>query len=163
MTTQLTQKSAQAVVNKGFYMRLGVELRFNGAIVSFNLTLSDQSGTATLIDGVNGGTVFIGPGGLSATPTELLFNFGASGSFVNFFTSPGCEPIWTLRGSGGTACNGISGPVNAVQVSSTSVAASVPGVGILPIGVIPEPGTVGLMVAGLVSLIGLRKLVSDYR
>ena len=95
-------------------------LLFNGDITAFNLTLFDGTGTATLTSGVNGGTVFIGPGGLTATATALMFNFNASGTFVNFFTSPGCVPIWTLRGSTGTACNGVSGPASSVQATSTT-------------------------------------------
>lgn len=126
-------------------------------IVNFDLMLSDQTATATLIDGVNGGSVFIGSGGLVATPTELMFDFNNSGAFVNFFSSSGCEPVWTLRAGGGTACNGISGTVNAIQASADSMPAIAPGVGNTTIGAVPEPGSVGLVVAGLVSLLGLRK------
>jgi hypothetical protein len=133
---------------------------FNGDITAFNLTLFDGTGTATLTDGVNGGSVFIGAGGLTATTTDLMYNFNAGGTFVNFFTSPGCEPIWTLRGSGGTACNGFSGPGMAVQATPTTGPATMSETGNVTIGtttVIPEPASVGLMVAGLTSLIGIRK------
>ena len=128
-------------------------------IVSFDLNLFDWTTTASLIDGVHGGSVFIGSGGLIATPTQLLFDFNASGPFVNFFTSPGCTPLWSLRTDGGSTCNGISGTVNAIAASATTMTVmSEIGAGTVTIGVIPEPGSLGLLVAGLVSLIGLRKL-----
>ena len=135
---------------------------FTFDIVAFNLTLNDGTGTATLTRGVNGGTVFVSGGSLTATATDLMFNFNTSGTFVNFFTSPGCQPIWTLRTSGGSACNMVSGTVSSVQATSTTGPATISeiGAGTVTIGtttVIPEPSSVGLMVAGLASLIGLRK------
>jgi hypothetical protein len=135
---------------------------FNGDITAFNLTLFDGTATATLMDGVNGGSIFIGAGSLAATPTDLTFNFNLSVTFVNFFTSPGCQPIWTLRTNGGSACNAVSGTVMSVQATSTTGPATMSeiGAGNVVIGtttVIPEPGSVGLMVTGLASLIGLRK------
>jgi len=135
---------------------------FTFDIVTFNLTLNDGTGTANLTRGVNGGTVFVSGGSLSATATDLMFNFNTSGTFVNFFTSPGCQPVWTLRTTGGSACNSVSGTVSSVQATSGTGPATMSeiGAGNVVIGtttVIPEPGSVGLMVAGLVSLIGLCK------
>jgi hypothetical protein len=133
---------------------------FTFDIVAFNLTLNDGTATATLASGVNGGLVFVSGGSLTATATDLMFNFNTSGTFVNFFTSPGCQPIWTLRTSGGTACNLVSGTVMSVQASSSTGPATVSETGagnVVIATVVPEPGSVGLMVAGLVSLIGLCK------
>lgn len=62
--------------------------------------MSDGAGLTTLTSGVNGGTVFISGGSLTATATDLMFDFNTSGAFVNFSTSPGCQPIWTLRTTG---------------------------------------------------------------
>jgi hypothetical protein len=135
---------------------------FTSDIVAFDLKLNDGTATATLMNGVNGGLVFVSGGSLSATATDLMFNFNTSGTFVNFFTSPGCRPIWTLRTTGGSACNSVSGTVSSVQATSSTGPATMSeiGAGNVVIGtttVIPEPGSVGLMVAGLFSLIGLGK------
>ena len=102
---------------------------FTFDIVAFNLTLNDGTGTGTLTRGVNGGTVFVSGGSLTATATGLMFNFNTSGTFANFFTSPGCQPVWTLRTSGGTACNMVSGTVMSVQASSTTGPATMSEIG----------------------------------
>jgi hypothetical protein len=92
---------------------------FTGAIVDFNLTMSVGGDTSTLVRGVNGFAA-IGSSGITATPTELTFDFSRTGTFANFFASPGCAPVWTLRTAGGTACNGVSGTVNSVQAVPTA-------------------------------------------
>jgi len=138
-------------------------------IVSFDLTLTDLSGSAQLAAGLDNDTVFIG-GGLSATPTALTFDFGNSGAFVNFFSAgsagmPGCTPIWTLRAEGGATCNGITGTVDAIALSADLTLAAImmqqPGdqltVAELPVSA-PEPASLGMLIVGLVSMIGLRKL-----
>jgi len=134
---------------------------FNGDIVSFDLMLSVPPTTETLA--TPGDTVFIGPGGLMATPTELTFNFNASGTFVNFIGgASGCEPLLTLRGSGGTACNGLSGPAAGIALTDGS-AASTTESGTVTIGAqqvtpAPEPASLAMIAVGLVSMIGFRRL-----
>ena len=134
-------------------------------IVSFDLTLTDLSGSAQLATGLDNDTVFIG-GGLSATPTALTFDFNNSGSFLNFFSpnsADGCSPIWTLRSGGGTTCNGITGTVDAIGFSDGFVETT-PGsdnpiiAGQEAPPTVPEPAGLAMIVVGLVSMIGLRKL-----
>lgn len=143
---------------------------FTVDIVSFDLTLFDGTNTATLASGVNGGSVFIGSGALVANGDFLNFS-GVSGAFVNFFTAPSttaCTPLWTLRVGGGSTCAGpsvagsvlpISGNVNAIAASLTTMASAplTPGNSFV-VGVVPEPGSFGMIVAGLVGILGFRKL-----
>jgi len=146
---------------------------FTVDITSFSLQLNDPSSPPpAVLDSSTGGLIFIGSGSLVATPDTLTFDF-ASGGFVNFFQGPGttCFPVWTLRapGSGGTSCNGLAATSNfgidALQVSSTASVigdVSVPSSTVLdltpgPVAT-PEPASLAMIVAGLVSMIGLRKL-----
>jgi hypothetical protein len=80
---------------------------------------------------------------------------------MNFFETTACSPpMWSLHTDGGEACNGTTGDAMGVASTGTGVF-SPPQSGSVVIGTrsapVPEPGTLGLTVAGLVSLIGLRK------
>src|SRR5215831_2721088 len=140
----------------------------NGDIVSFSLTLDSPNSTTApeTLASNSGGSVFIGPGGLAASATALTFDFNNSGSFLNFFSpnsADGCSPIWTLRSGGGTTCNGITGTVDAIGFSDGFVETT-PGsdnpiiAGQEAPPTVPEPAGLAMIVVGLVSMIGLRKL-----
>ena len=94
--------------------------------VDYNLTATVGGNTAVLSQATAGT-----PGGfgsaVTATPTELMFNFSATGNpFLSFSGTaltgppasggfrPSCAPIWSLR-NGGINCNG-SGASNSLQV-----------------------------------------------
>lgn len=123
-------------------------------IVSFNLSLYDGTGTATL-NNISDSVYDFGDD-LSATSTLLQFNFNGNGSFLNFY-SPSCSPAeWSLYAdSDGQSCNGATG--NEIGVSA--VLPFPQGVysqesGLVTIGeagdtVVPEPSSFMLLGSGL--------------
>jgi hypothetical protein len=131
-----------------------------GDILSFNLTLFDGTGTATLTSGVNG-RVAITSNNVTATATQLLFNFNSNGGLLNFFDTSTCSPPeWSFETVGsGVACNGTTGNqmgVSAVLPFGSGTYSNKSGNTVFA-STVPEPGSMGLMVAGLASLIGLAK------
>jgi hypothetical protein len=129
-------------------------------ILDFNLLLSD--GTAS-VDDLRSNSVFEVIGSdLSATSTQLLFNFSGSdtgfviferGGFVgaNFF----CAATASATSFCDTAPPAaeilqVTGPLLTSPMSGTQVIASAAGASA------PEPSTLGLLVAGI-ALLGFRK------
>jgi hypothetical protein len=140
---------------------IGTLFTFN--IDAFNLTLNDGTGTATMTLGVNAST-FISGGSVTATPTELLFNFNTSGTFWNFNTTTtplGCPPQLSIRTSGGSACNGASGTgifLSAVLPQGSNISMSESGSKVIGT-LIPEPSTWAMMLLGFAGLgfVGYRR------
>jgi hypothetical protein len=141
---------------------------FTVDIVSFDLTLTDPTpATATLIDPGNA-SVFLGGGALVATATTLTFNFN-QGAFANFTsTDTGCQPLLSLRGAGGSLCNGTSGTLVEIAAASgppgavsgtPATALFTPG-GEFPLEEVPapEPASLGMILVGLVGVISLLRL-----
>jgi hypothetical protein len=129
-------------------------------IVSFHLTLFDGAARATLTKSVNRGAVDIFGNGLTATPTHLIYDFSLHGAAVDFLPHHTCTPIWILEGpgAGGHPCIAIPGAGMIVHTNPDRHAVFMPEEGTRVIGtVVPEPGSLGLMVTGLLSLIGFRK------
>ena len=124
----------------------------NGDITSWNLTLNDGTGTATLSSSNPADSVFISGGSLSASAGSLFFDFNGSGSFVNFNgPSPGCPPQWSIRTGGGTSCNGTTDDqmgVSAVLPAGEGVYSGTLS-GVQELGVIPEPSALFLLGSGL--------------
>jgi len=152
---------------------------------SYDLTLTGggQSttimGTGTNNTGPTGGSLVLG---LTATPTQLIWNFNGLNAALAFqpvvssgTTTPAC---WQLLGSGGnassvssfcTATSTIPRPTNgmAVGIGSSLFTSALSGSVVFaevgkappppPPPSVPEPGSLGLLVAGLVGMIGLRK------
>lgn len=131
-------------------------------IVSFNLTLFDGEARATLMNGVDGGEALtFGNLALTATPTQLMYDFNLDNAAVDFQATP-CPPVWSLQGpmTETSPCTGIPGTGMIVQAGPGTHAAFMSEVGTRKIGTasaVPEPGSLGLMVTGLLSLIGLCK------
>jgi len=140
--------------------------------VDYNLTATLGSDTASLQQSIVG-TVPSGFGNaVTATPTELLFNFSAPGNpTLTFFGSPftgvlqPCQPLWSLR-NGGIACNGASassslqlvngGPIATMALTGNQVIGTVAPE---PMPEIPLPATLPLFASGLgaLGLLGRRK------
>ena len=132
----------------------------SGDILSFNLSLYDGTGMANLTSGVNG-MVFIAGNNVTATATQLLFNFNGNGGFMNFFDPFTCSPPeWSFETTGsGTSCNGTTGNeegVSAVLPLWSGVYSAESGNTVFA-SVVPEPGSLGLMFAGLASLVGIAR------
>lgn len=153
---------------------------FTSDIVGFNLTLMDQNAEAMLTN-PGDASIFIGSGFLvaNATGTALSFNFNNTQGFVNFFSSVTgqCQPLLSVRGTaaGGTLCNSTSptgitiaatpGPPGSVSGTPATTAQGDLGLvnGEFPLEggaptPTPEPASLGMVLVGLVSVIGLRKL-----
>ena len=147
---------------------------------SYNLTLTlggqseDITGGAAVANSGPFGQIALGS--LSATSTGLFWNFGSSRDALSFQTGPGSGvfPCWELRGTapglcqGGTPPNSTSGMSNLMVLAlSSSNFSTQPGLtGSFefakvgpppPPPSVPEPGSLGLLAAGLVGLLGLRK------
>ena len=141
--------------------------------VDYNLTATIGGNTATLSQATVGSVPSGFGNAVTATPTELLFNFSAPGNpTLTFFGSPftgvlqPCQPLWSLR-NGGIACNGASassslqlvngGPIATMTETGTQVIGTVAPA---PVPEIPLPATLPLFASGLgaLGLIGrLRK------
>jgi hypothetical protein len=131
-------------------------------ILDFNLLLND--GTTT-VDDLRSNSVFEVVGSdLTATATQLLFNFGASDpSFVIFELGGfvGANFWCATTGSFTNACDSadavgeevlqVRGPLLTSPLSGTQVIASVG-----PAASTPEPSTLALLAAGI-ALLGFRK------
>ena len=80
-------------------------------ILSFDLTLNDRNGTASMIGPSGSAVVFISSDNVTATPTLLEFNFNGNGGYMNFYSPTVCSPPeWSFETTGsGTACNGTTG------------------------------------------------------
>jgi len=154
----------------------------NQFFVSYDLTLTGGGQSTTIMGGPAVGPNTGPTGGniglsLSATPTQLIWNFAGLNSALSFqpgITS-GQPACWQLLGTGGTpssvagSCTGTSAiprPTNgmAVGIGSSLFTKALSGPVVFaevgapppPAGV-PEPGSLGLLAAGLVGLMGLRK------
>jgi hypothetical protein len=131
-------------------------------ILSFNLSLFDGTGTANLTSGVHG-IVAITSNNVTATATQLLFNFNGNGGLMNIFDPSTCSPPeWSFETTGsGTACNGTTGNeegVSAVLPFGSGVYSAESGNTVFAsTSSVPEPGSLGLMVAGLASLVGIAR------
>ena len=141
--------------------------------VSYDLTVTGGGQTATIMGPGPQGGPFAGNLGmsLSATPTELIWNFGGFNSALSFQQgiAPAASACWQLLGTGGTPssvagnCMGTSTiprPTNgmAVGIGSSLFTSALSGpVVFAEVGkpaAVPEPGSLGLLAAGLVGLIG---------
>lgn len=77
-------------------------------ILEFNLTLNDGTGIATLTD-FGDAAAFIQGNDVTATATQLLFDFTADNSYLAFFDTFSCSPPeWLLNSNLATfiPCNG---------------------------------------------------------
>jgi hypothetical protein len=132
----------------------------NADIVSFNLLLNDTVNTFDLVDGVDGtGEGFYGPSELTATPTELLYNFsgsdgldfelnidGSGGQFVCFESDSNCSGL--PPGIALTASPEFAN-MQYTPLSGTQVIAEVST---------PEPSTLALLISGIATIFAWRKL-----
>jgi hypothetical protein len=127
-------------------------------IVSWNLTLTDHGANSTILTPSNStvssdlGNGAGANGDLTATPTSLLFNYGV-----------GDSGSWSFSGVTGQFC--ITSYTNCFGPADTFGTWSINGdyewtyasaSGIQTIGSeVPEPGTLGLLGAGLISIVGI--------
>jgi hypothetical protein len=127
-------------------------------IVSWNLTLTDHGANSTILTPSNStvssdlGNGAGANGDLTASPTSLLFNYGV-----------GDNGSWSFGGATGQFC--ITSYTNCFGPADTFGTWSINGdyewtyasaSGIQTIGSeVPEPGTLGLLGAGLISIIGI--------
>ena len=130
-------------------------------IVAFSLTLTDQSldgGPSVLISNLNG-SIFgqYNKGGLSATATSLLFNYGGSGySFI--FSGPSPYDFWCGADAGSGTCNFETDPAEVIGQTSSGGNAEVlseAGVGEKVIGTVsavPAPTSLAMLGLGLAAL-----------
>jgi len=155
----------------------------NQFFVSYNLTLA-AGGESTTITGGPAVGPNTGPFGflgsnLMATATDLIWGFNGTNTSLVFqdHLLPQAPPCWILSGGGAgnnssaaTNC-GISG-VGGAQASGMTLALSTSNINRMPLSgsvvfakvgppppppSVPEPGSLGLLAAGLVGLLGLRK------
>ena len=119
-----------------------------GNINSWGVAMSGPGGVTSFAN--QPGTTFLSGTSLSATATDLLFNYGVSGvnslqlcsfncvSFLDFETNDALNgDVYAMRIGGGA--------VQGMSQSGIQSIASVPGE---PIGAVPEPGTWATMLLG---------------
>jgi hypothetical protein len=126
----------------------------SGNVTAWNIAISDGSNNFTLNQG---NSAFLTTGGLSATATDLLFDFSASGSAFALFQNPttssgGPYFCWQSNGcfdflGGGIGLAPTSNYSNQqiTRLQGSLVVASVAG------GV-PEPGTWAMMLLGFAGI-----------
>ena len=115
-------------------------------IASWGVTMSSTAGVVTFTNGP-GSLVFSGSS-LSATTTDLLFNYGVSGVNYLIFCSFNCRHFLDFETNDGFADNAAmrfdNGTIVRVGQTSIQSIASRPGT----IGAVPEPGTWAMMLLG---------------
>jgi len=150
----------------------------NQFFVSYDLTFAAGGQSTTIMGGpavgANTGPFGFLGGNLTATATDLIWGFNGTNTSLIFQNSlPSASVCWIL--SGGSAGNnsaaasncGITGAGGA-QASGMTLALSSSNINRMPLSgsvvfatvakaAVPEPGSLGLLVAGLAGMIGLRK------
>ena len=124
----------------------------DGNIVSYVIDLVNLDGTFTLNE-ANSGTLITG--GLSATATDLLFDFGFSGFALFQAPGPGSgDTFYCLQGI--TPCyTPVDVPGEAVEATTDYIYPTAPQSGVQVIaslagtGAVPEPATWAMMILGL--------------
>jgi hypothetical protein len=129
-------------------------------IVGWNLTLNDGTNIADLI--LSNSAVVVGGDDLSATASNLSFNFSGTGFNYDFYfygTSAGavgelCYTAWSN-------CWGPTG-VGLYDVGGDNLSVYIGETGNLVIATAtPEPGTGGLMMLGIGLALGMRKRIAQ--
>jgi hypothetical protein len=138
-------------------------------ILDWNLLLNSDSTTFDLLGPLSGSNSFVGSSGvnLSATATQLLFNFSGGSDYLAFQSGSGAyggtvlcfaaDLSCVLAGSGSgesLVINNDSSTVQFTDLSGTQVVGTVAG---FPSPSIPEPSTLALLGTGLLGLMSSRR------
>lgn len=123
-------------------------------ITAFDISVTSGSNAISLISGVNNASVLLFGGALTATPTDLIFNFSSPNSFLAFYRTGGDHYCFETAGGCGGGSNSESfrfgtDPFQTVQRFSSQTVASV-----AVTSPVPEPETWILMLAGFAAVGG---------